>query len=130
MTLHEQIKASPVVLYSDKALLLVLDLDPITKGHALILPQESYQDLDDVPLALLTRLFQAAQAYIRVMKSQYSPKGYSIMQNGGIFNDLDVFHLHVFSRFKENEFGHRYTAPTEALEVQLLKKYLHQEMNK
>ena len=31
--------------------------------------------------------------------------GYSIMQNGGEFNDIGHYHLHIFPRFKGDGFG-------------------------
>ena len=129
MSIHEQIKKSDNIIYQDEELLLVLDIDPISKGHALILPQKSYKDIDDLPKALLNKIMKWAQNYVEVLKEEYHPKGYSIMQNGGDYNDIDVFHLHVFPRFKEEEFGYRnHLSPLEPMALEALKAGLKKEL--
>ncbi len=40
------------------------------------------------------------------MKSVYCPKGYFIMQNGGSFNEIAVFHLHVIPKYSKDDFGY------------------------
>lgn len=105
MSIHDEIKQSNYVLFSDLDILVVQDFDPISKGHALILPQDSYLDIDDLPHRVLLKIFKAAQVYIQILERAFPAKGYSMMQNGGKFNDIDVFHLHVFPRFDELEFG-------------------------
>ena len=107
MTIHDKIKNSDYVVFADEEIIIVLDFDPITKGHVLILPQKNYMDIDELPEMTLNRLFKAAQAYVQIIKAKYSPKGYTIMQNGGEYNDIGVFHLHVFPRFEKEEFGYR-----------------------
>jgi len=42
---------------------------------------------------------------VKVIKEKYSPDGYSIMQNGGEFNDIGHYHMHVFPRYKGDGFG-------------------------
>lgn len=107
MTIHQQIKKSEYVLFADEEILIVLDIDPITKGHILILPQKGYKDIDEIPELILNRIFKAAQVYCKIIKTKYLAKGYSIMQNGGAYNDIGVFHLHVFPRFRKNEFDYK-----------------------
>ena len=38
------------------------------------------------------------------LKDIYKPKGYSIMQNGGVFIDVGHYHLHIFPRYKGDRF--------------------------
>lgn len=130
MTIHEKIKQSEYLIYSDEEILIVLDYDPITKGHVLILPQNCYKDIDEIPLMILKKIFKAAQIYIRILKPNFSANGYSIMQNGGSFNDIDVFHLHVIPRFKENEFGHKQLHETKKVDFLKLRKLMKVEIEK
>ncbi len=39
------------------------------------------------------------------LKKHYSPDGISMMQNGGYFNDVNHYHMHVFPRYKNDGFG-------------------------
>ena len=105
MKKHEEIKNSDYLIYQNDEILIVLDIDPISEGHILILPQVHYKDIDELPLTLLFRIMEAAQKYMSLLKAKYSPKGFSMMQNGGDYNDIDVFHLHVFPRFNNDDFN-------------------------
>lgn len=105
MNIHEQIKKSENIIYQDSEIIIVLDIDPISKGHVLILPQKHYKDIDELPKELLIRIMMAARKYIELIKEKYKPVGYSMMQNGGEYNEIDVFHLHVFPRFNKDEFN-------------------------
>ena len=97
------------IIYEDTDTIVVLALDPISKGHIVIKPKKKYKDIHELPESLLLKILKLAQCYVRVLKSKYSPKGYSIMQNGGEFNDTSQFHLHVFPRNNEEEFSWTYS---------------------
>ena len=45
---------------------------------------------------------------VRAIKAIYNPNGYSIMQNGGKFNDVGHYHLHIFPRYENDGFGWTY----------------------
>lgn len=43
-----------------------------------------------------------------VIKKVFKADGYSIMQNGGYFNDIGHYHMHVFPRYRGDGFGWTY----------------------
>lgn len=43
--------------------------------------------------------------WVMALKNVYKPNGYSIMQNGGAFNDVGHYHLHIFPRYTGDGFG-------------------------
>ena len=114
------------ILYEDADVMVVFDHDPITIGHVLILPKIEYVDIDELPQPILLKIMQMAQVYVRLLKKMYAPAGYSIMQNGGTFNDIGQFHLHVFPRFNKEDFGWTYTndVPSKAFAFSELKAKL------
>lgn len=95
----ELIRTDEKTWYKDQWISVFFDIDPIAKGHILIVPNQHFLDIDELPSAVLHRVFQCSQAYVKLLKEKMSPKGYAIMQNGGEFNDIGHFHLHVFPRF-------------------------------
>lgn len=96
------------IIYEDHYIQVILALDPITIGHVVIVPIDQYKDIDELPPTTLQKMMAGAQAYVSLLKEIYRPKGYSIMQNGGDFNDTGQFHLHVFPRNNTEEFGWTY----------------------
>lgn len=101
-------------LYRDEVATILLDYDPISKGHILIIPNDHYLDLDEMPQEVINHIFKLAKIYVSLLKEAYQPKGYSMMQNGGEFNDVGHFHLHVFPRFSKEEFGWTYAEEVES----------------
>lgn len=117
--------------YKDEWISVFFDIDPISKGHILIVPNQHFLDIDELPSAVLHRVFQCSQVYVKLLKEKLGPKGYSIMQNGGAFNDMGHFHLHVFPRFNEADFGWTYTdeQTEEALDFQALQNLFQVPLN-
>lgn len=122
----EIIRTSKQVIYRDDLVVALLDIDPISKGHLLICPVQHYVDLDELPEALLGHLFKLAGVCVRTLKSKYAPMGYSIMQNGGAFNDIGHFHVHVFPRYDKATFGWQYAeaVPRAAFDFERVKAEL------
>ena len=69
-----------------------MDMEPINEGHILLVPKEHYLDVDEI----LSHLMIISKKIVSVLKEIYRPNGYSIMQNGGEFNDVGHYHLHIF----------------------------------
>jgi len=114
------------IIYEDSDVRVVLAYDPISKGHVVIIPTKKFRDIDELPKAILNKIMKLAQCYVQLLKHKYSPKGYSIMQNGGDFNDTGQFHLHIFPRNSKEEFSWTYCDSVEkgALEYKELKNDL------
>ena len=110
-------------IYRDEFITALLDSDPITKGHIIILPNQHYLDLDEIPDAIINRIFKLSKEYVRLLKEKFGAPGYSIMQNGGMFNDIRHFHVHVFPRFTKEEFSWTYGAlsDSDATDFEFLK---------
>lgn len=93
------------IIYEDDLVLAFLDNDPINNGHVLIIPQNHKFDMDDLSEKELHRISKVSNIIVRAIKSEFEADGYSIMHNGGEFNDIGHFHMHVFPRYKNDGFG-------------------------
>lgn len=43
------------------------------------------------------------------------------MQNGGIFNDVGHYHLHIFPRYERDGFGWKYSEETKLVSSEIAK---------
>ena len=93
------------LIYEDELIMCFLTIEPINEGHVLIIPKNHYLDADEIPTEILSSMMVLSKKIVRVIKEKYSPDGYSIMQNGGEFNDIGHYHMHVFPRYKRDGFG-------------------------
>ncbi len=119
-------------LYRDDVITALFDWDPISTGHTIILPNDHYLDLDEMPIAVITHLMGFAKEYVGLLKEMLHPKGYSMMQNGGAFNDIHHFHLHVFPRFSAEEFNWTYSDAVipKSDALQLIQSELSEEIGR
>lgn len=98
-------KRNANIVFKNENIICFLDNEPINEGHILIIPKEHYLDIDEIPNHILFEIMDLSKKCVDVIKAKYLPDGYSIMQNGGIFNDVGHYHLHIFPRYKGDGFG-------------------------
>ena len=60
--------------------------------------------------------------YNDILKEIYKPNGYSIMQNGGEFNDVGHYHLHIFPRYIGDGFGWTYGEDAKNVNAEIAKR--------
>jgi histidine triad (HIT) family protein len=96
------------VVYQSDNIMAFLDIDPIHNGHVLIIPCKHYADWDELPDGVLYEIIRLASKLVRMMKNEWNAPGYAVMNNGGIFNDVGHFHLHLFPRYEKDGFGWTY----------------------
>ncbi|MDO5520357.1 MAG: HIT family protein [bacterium] len=92
------------IVYEDEKVIAFLDSDPINTGHVLLVPKEHFLDVDDLPEELLVHIAKVSQKIVKAIKANYHPEGYSVIQCGGMFNDIGHYHLHLFPRYQGDGF--------------------------
>ncbi|WJH32884.1 HIT family protein [Paenibacillus sp. CC-CFT747] len=91
-------------VYENDLLACVLDIAPFNEGHALILPKLHYVDVEEMESETAYAIMEASQKLSLVLKSLFKPDGITICQNGGKFNDLTHYHMHVIPRYEGDGF--------------------------
>ena len=102
-------KSDAYIVYENENVIAFLDNDPINEGHILLIPKKHYLDVDDIPSDLLTEIMEVSKMLVKAIKQVYKPNGYSVMQNGGIFNDVGHYHMHIFPRYYNDGFEFKYS---------------------
>lgn len=93
------------VVYEDNLVACVLDIAPFNHGHLLILPKVHYLDVEEVEEGTLMTIMNTSAAMSQLLKRVFQPDGITICQNGGDFNDLRHYHMHVIPRYKGDGFA-------------------------
>jgi len=93
------------VIYQTHFVCCFLDIDPISEGHTLIVPKKHFLDIEESDQATRLDIINTSALLSRALKERYSPDGISMMQNGGLFNDVNHYHMHIFPRYKNDGFG-------------------------
>jgi diadenosine tetraphosphate (Ap4A) HIT family hydrolase len=74
----------------------------------LIVPKKHCLDLDQIDDEIAIEIMKISKIMVRVLKDTYKLDGYSIMQNGGTFNNAGHYHMHLFPRYKGDGFSWSY----------------------
>lgn len=91
------------VVYEDDAILAILDIDPISDGHTLLLPKGDVKDIYSLDEVTGGKIMSAAKKLTKVIQSKYGYDSMMLMQVNGLSQDHPHFHLHVFGRNKNND---------------------------
>ncbi|MBE1557192.1 HIT family protein [Sporosarcina limicola] len=95
-------------VYESENVISFLDYEPFNEGHILILPKQHRQEFTDLTPKEHLEIQKASHLLSNVIKKLVKPDGISILQNGGIFNELMHVHFHVVPRYKHQNFAEFY----------------------
>lgn len=109
-------------VYEDEVVIAFMDMEPINEGHVLLVPKQHYLDADEIPDELLAHLMIVSKKIVKALKEIYHPDGYSVMQNGGEFNDVGHYHMHIFPRYAGDGFGWTYGSDEKAVNTEIAEK--------
>lgn len=92
-------------IYEDDDFRVILDIEPASKGHALILPKEHYANLYELSDELAAKVMIVAKKVVTKMTEIVGCDGYNVLQNNGEVAGQTVFHyhLHLIPRYKEDD---------------------------
>lgn len=94
-------------LYEDEDFRVILDANPASKGHALIIPKEHYADLYELDDSVAGKVMVLARKMVTKLTDVLGCDGYNIVQNNGECAGQTVFHyhLHMIPRYKGDNVG-------------------------
>lgn len=94
-------------LYEDEDFRVILDANPASKGHALILPKEHYADLYELDDEIAAKVMVLAKKMVTKLRGVLGCDGYNIVQNNGECAGQTVFHyhLHLIPRYEGDNVG-------------------------
>ena len=93
------------VIYEDEDFSVILDVNPATRGHALILPREHYANIYEIDDETAGQAFRLARKLCTQMTEKLNCDGFNILQNNGEAAGQTVFHfhMHLIPRYKDDK---------------------------
>ena len=91
-------------IYEDEMVRMILDINPASKGHALILPKQHYANVYEIDEDTLTHIIKIAKRAGTQMQAALNCDGLNILQNNGEAAGQTVFHfhMHVIPRYEND----------------------------
>ncbi len=92
-------------LYEDDKFIVMLDISPASKGHALVIPKEHYANIYELPEELCAEAMKLAKKMVAKMTEVLHADGFNILQNNGEVAGQTVhhFHMHLIPRYENGQ---------------------------
>ena len=90
-------------IYEDEDVFVILDINPISNGHCLVIPKVHYKDLYDIDKKVLSHIIDVGMKIGDILKDKLHCEGVTFEQNNGIAQEVKHFHLHVIPRYKYDD---------------------------
>ena len=92
------------VVAEDERTITFMDINPATRGHALVIPREHTRDLLSIDPDELAACAKAAQVYAHRVKDVLEPDGINVLNSCGeaAWQTVFHFHLHVIPRYEDD----------------------------
>ncbi|MCB9370235.1 HIT family protein [Candidatus Woesearchaeota archaeon] len=96
--------------------LALLDVNPVSEGHTLVIPKKHYENIFDIDKEILKEISEICQKLSNLFKEKLKCEGVNILNASGKVAQQSVFHLHfhVVPRYSNDK----------------LNLWFHQEANK
>ena len=90
-------------IYEDSDLIAIMDLNPTSKGHSLIIPKEHCTNIYDIDEDIAAKVMKTAKKLATKMTVALNCDGFILLQNNGetAGQTMFHFHMHLIPRYKD-----------------------------
>ena len=91
-------------IYEDDIVKVIMDVNPVSDGHCLVIPKKHYQDLYDIDDEVLSHILKIGRKVSKILMEKLDCDGISLDENNGSSQEVKHFHLHIIPKYKgQNE---------------------------
>lgn len=118
-------------LFEDADVIAFLDISQVTKGHALVVPKQHYDNFLSAPSDVMHKVFDVAQRIGQIDIQFLGARGVNVLTNcyevAG--QTIKHFHVHVIPRYEKNEgFMLEMKAGAEGLNLPTIAKIIKENL--
>ena len=92
------------IVDSDDRTVTVMDINPATRGHVVVIPREHSENLLAVSEEDLAATMAAVRRMVERMNATIAPAGFNVLNNMGraAWQSIFHFHVHVIPRYADD----------------------------
>lgn len=110
-------------LYEDDISIVILDINPMVKGHSLVISKKPYPSIDECPEKELHHLFDIVKKINLKLKEKLNCDGSNILINNGEASGQEIKHLHIHVIPRYYNDGKTFTLKKDKYEDNEINKY-------
>ena len=98
-------KIPSVMLHKDELCFAILDINPVNKGHILLITNEEYPTLAHCPTETIAHLMHLAKLADSALRSALGCDATNLIINNGKESGQEIphLHLHIIPRYKDDK---------------------------
>jgi histidine triad (HIT) family protein len=82
------------IIYEDDLVIAFLDIVPVNKGHALVVPKKHFVNILDGDPDTLAHMMKISQKVAQAQVKELGAEGFNLVVNNGIAGGQEVMHSH------------------------------------
>jgi len=89
-------------IYENEYVKCLLDVNPQSKGHTLIIPKKHFKDAFDIDEKYLQEIMKASKIVMNIINEKLKPTGIKCVQNNGVLQEIKHYHMHIIPHYSKN----------------------------
>ncbi len=90
-------------VYEDDLIKVIMNINPSTDGHLLVLPKQHYTNIFDINENLIIHSFKIIRDKLYpLLKERLNCDGLTLSENNFYGQEIPHFHIHVTPRYKDD----------------------------
>lgn len=96
-------------VYEDELIKVIMNINPATDGHLLVLPKEHYVNIMDIDEKVLNHTYRIIKDKLySELKEKLNCEGLTIANNNELGQEIKHFHIHLIPRYKDDNADFNY----------------------
>lgn len=96
-------------IYEDDLIQVIMNINPTTNGHLLVLPKKHYVNIMDIDEEIITHSFKIIKDQLYpLLKEKLNCEGLTISENNFLGQEIKHFHIHLTPRYENDLLDYNY----------------------
>ena len=91
-------------VYETEDVKVFMDINPMSKGHLLVIPKEHYNNILDIDNVILRKIDDSIREIYPKLKDKLGAEGLTRIQNNELGQEVKHYHMHLVPRYKDDKF--------------------------
>lgn len=109
-------------IYEDSSTIAILDIAPVNRGHALVMPKKHAENLSELSEEEVKNLFTSVQKVASSMKENLGAEGINYFINEGKVAGQIIFHVHCHVLPRYSDDGINFHTPRKKMSEEEMRK--------
>lgn len=96
-------------IYEDDLIQVIMNINPTTNGHLLVLPKKHYVNIIDIDEKIISHSFKVIKEKLYpLLKEKLNCEGLTISENNFLGQEIKHFHIHLTPRYENDLLDYNY----------------------